>query len=85
MKYAGPGHYIMPDILEVGNGLTSVEDTTHFSLWAMLAAPLISGNDLTNMTQTTLDILTNTEVIVVDQDSMGKPCQLVSGCAYLLT
>jgi alpha-galactosidase len=71
-KYAGPGHWNDPDMLEVGNGtLTLTESRAHFSLWAMLAAPLISGNDLRNMSKDVLDILTNREVIAVDQDSLG--------------
>ncbi len=48
-KYAGPGHWNDPDMLEVGNGMSVSEDRAHFSLWCMLAAPLISGNDLRNM------------------------------------
>ncbi|XP_065177533.1 uncharacterized protein LOC135808292 [Sycon ciliatum] len=73
MRYAGPGHYIMPDIMEVGNGMTTAEDISHFSLWAMIAAPLIAGNDVRSMSKTTLDILTNEEVIAVNQDPQGKP------------
>ena len=72
-KFAGPGHWNDPDMLEVGNGgMNEDEYRTHFSLWAMLAAPLIMGNDLTRMTPYTLDILTNREVIAVDQDPLGK-------------
>lgn len=71
-KYAGPGHWNDPDMLEVGNGgMTTNEDRAHFSMWCMLAAPLIAGNDLTNMSQATLDILTNADAIAVDQDSLG--------------
>lgn len=71
--YAGPGHWNDPDILEVGNGgMTADEQRTHFSLWAMLAAPLIAGNDVSNMTAETKSILLNKEVIAVDQDSLGK-------------
>jgi len=70
-KYAGPGHWNDPDMLEVGNGMTNSEDRAHFSMWCMLAAPLIAGNDLTAMTKATKDILTNKEVIAVDQDSLG--------------
>ncbi|HUZ57763.1 MAG TPA: glycoside hydrolase family 27 protein, partial [Hanamia sp.] len=72
-KYAGPGHWNDPDMLEVGNGgMTNTEYQTHFSMWAMLAAPLIAGNDLLHMTETTREILTNKEVIAVDQDPEGK-------------
>ncbi len=70
-KYAGPGHWNDPDMLEVGNGMTNNEDRAHFSLWCMLAAPLIAGNDLRDMTPETKEILENKEVIAVDQDSLG--------------
>src|SRR5262249_28667078 len=62
---AGPGHWNDPDMLEVGKGLTAAEDRSHFSMWAMLAAPLIAGNDIRSMSAATHDILTNTEVIAV--------------------
>jgi alpha-galactosidase len=72
-KYAGPGHWNDPDFLEVGNsGMTADEQKTHFSLWAMLAAPLIAGNDLTAMTEETKSILMNREVVAVDQDALGR-------------
>jgi alpha-galactosidase len=71
--YAGPGHWNDPDILEVGNGgMTTDEYRMHMSLWAILAAPLIAGNDLTKMTPETVSILMNKEVIAVDQDAIGK-------------
>ncbi len=71
-KYAGPGHWNDPDMLEVGNGqLTLAEDRTHFSMWAMLAAPLLAGNDLPNMKPEVRAILTNRDVIALDQDSLG--------------
>lgn len=70
-QYAGPDHWNDPDMMEVGNGMTVSEDRAHFSMWAMLAAPLIAGNDLRNMTPETKEILTNKEVIAVDQDSLG--------------
>jgi alpha-galactosidase len=72
-KYAGPGHWNDPDMLEVGNGkLTLEENRAHFSLWAMLAAPLLAGNDLPNMKPEIKAILTNREVIAIDQDKLGK-------------
>jgi alpha-galactosidase len=72
-RYAGPGHWNDPDMLEVGNGgMTRVEYQAHFSLWAMLAAPLMAGNDLESMTPETRDTLTNREVIAVDQDALGS-------------
>ncbi|HEX8279544.1 MAG TPA: glycoside hydrolase family 27 protein, partial [Segetibacter sp.] len=71
-KYAAPGHWNDPDMLEVGNGkLTPGEDRAHFSMWAMIAAPLIAGNDLRSMTPEVKEILTNKEVIAVNQDSLG--------------
>ncbi|HEX5409748.1 MAG TPA: glycoside hydrolase family 27 protein [Gemmatimonadaceae bacterium] len=76
---AGPGHWNDPDMLEVGNGgMTSDEYRAHFSLWAVMAAPLIAGNDLRAMTDTTRAILTNPEVIAVDQDALGAQGFLVS-------
>jgi len=72
-KYAGPGYWNDPDMLEVGNGgMTTEEYRTHFSLWCMLAAPLMAGNDLGNMSPETADILKNGEVIAIDQDALGK-------------
>jgi alpha-galactosidase len=71
-QYAGPGHWNDPDMMEVGNGgMTATEDKAHFTLWCMLAAPLMAGNDLRNMSPETVRILTRREVIAVDQDSLG--------------
>jgi len=70
-QYAGPGHWNDPDMLEVGNGMAVNQDRAHFSMWCMLAAPLISGNDLRSMSQQTRDVLSNKEVIAIDQDSLG--------------
>ena len=71
--WAAPGHWNDPDMLEIGNGgMTDDEYRTHMSLWSILAAPLLAGNDLRNMTPTILEILTNREVIAVDQDKDGK-------------
>lgn len=71
-KYAAPGHWNDPDMLEVGNGgMTPDEYRTHMSLWAMLAAPLLAGNDLSKMDATTKSILINKDVIAVDQDRLG--------------
>jgi alpha-galactosidase len=71
-QYAGPGHWNDPDMLEVGNGgMTDAEYRSHFSMWAIMAAPLIAGNDIANMTQATKDILLNAEIIAVDQDPLG--------------
>jgi alpha-galactosidase len=70
-RFAGPGHWNDPDMLEVGNGMSSSEDRAHFAMWAMLAAPLIAGNDLRSMSTEVRDILTNREVIAVNQDSLG--------------
>jgi alpha-galactosidase len=71
-QYAGPGHWNDPDMLEVGNGgMTDTEYQSHFSLWAIMAAPLIAGNDLSKMSAATKDTLTNADVIAVDQDPLG--------------
>ena len=70
-QYAGPGHWNDPDMLEVGNGMKYNEDKAHFSLWCMLAAPLMAGNDLRNMSAQTTAILTNKDIIALDQDVLG--------------
>ena len=71
-SYAGPGHWNDPDMLEVGNGgMTTTEYRSHFSLWCILAAPLIAGNDIRSMSPEIAEILTNKEVIAVDQDQQG--------------
>lgn len=71
-KYAGPGHWNDPDMLEIGNGgMTTDEYRTHMSLWAIFAAPLLAGNDVRTMTPDTKSILLNKEVIAVDQDAAG--------------
>jgi alpha-galactosidase len=70
--YAGPGHWNDADMLEVGNGgMSDTEYRTHFSLWAMMASPLMAGNDLSAMNAATKEILLNREVIAVDQDPLG--------------
>ncbi|MGD0798784.1 MAG: glycoside hydrolase family 27 protein [Acidobacteriaceae bacterium] len=72
-KFAGPGHWNDPDMLEVGNGkLTLDENRTHMTLWAMLAAPLIAGNNLTQMTPEVGSVLMNKDVIAIDQDGLGR-------------
>jgi alpha-galactosidase len=71
-RYAGPGGWNDPDMLEVGNGgLSDVEARAHFSLWALMAAPLMAGNDLAAMSEATRAILLNTDVIAVNQDALG--------------
>jgi alpha-galactosidase len=70
-KYNGPNHWNDPDMLEVGNGMSYAEDKSHFSLWCMLAAPLAAGNDLRKMSPQTRQILTNKEMIDIDQDERG--------------
>lgn len=78
-EYAGPGHWNDPDMLEVGNGkLTFEENKTHFSLWCMMAAPLILGNDIRkykdNPNDPVLKLLKNDEMIAIDQDKSGFQC-----------
>jgi alpha-galactosidase len=78
-RFASPGHWNDPDMLEVGNGgMNTDEYRTHMSLWAILAAPLLAGNDLTSMTPETVALLTNKEVIAVDQDRAGRQGDRVS-------
>jgi len=77
-KYAGPGHWNDPDMLEVGNGdLNLAENRSHFSMWAMLAAPLLAGNDLPNMKPEITAILTNRDVIAIDQDRLGHQARFI--------
>ena len=72
-SYAGPGHWNDPDMLEIGNGgMNKEEYRAHFSMWAMLAAPLLAGNDIANMTADTKEILLNKDVIAIDQDPLGQ-------------
>jgi alpha-galactosidase len=70
-KYAGPGHWNDPDMLEVGNGMKEGEDRAHFSMWCMLAAPLIAGNDIRKISAATRNILTNKDAIAINQDALG--------------
>src|ERR1700760_2060626 len=78
-KYAGPGHWNDPDMLEVGNGKMKYNEyLTHMSLWAILAAPLLAGNDLSQMSAETKSILLNKDVIAIDQDPLGKQGDRVS-------
>lgn len=78
-SYARAGHWNDPDMLEIGNGgMTADEYRTHMSLWSLLAAPLIAGNDLRTMTPETKDILMNRDVIAIDQDADYKPVISVS-------
>ena len=71
-KYAGPGHWNDPDMLEIGNGgMTDTEYRTHMSLWSMLAAPLLAGHDVRTMSDSIKEILLNKEVIAIDQDKAG--------------
>lgn len=77
--FAGPGHWNDPDMLEVGNGgMTANEYRAHFSLWSILAAPLIAGNDLRSMAPEIKEILTNREVIAVNQDTLGRQASRVA-------
>jgi alpha-galactosidase len=77
-EFAGPDHWNDPDMLEVGNGgMTDDEYRAHFSMWAMLAAPLIAGNDVRDMSATTRAILTAPEIIAIDQDLLGQQARRV--------
>lgn len=80
-RYAGPGHWNDPDILQVGvtNGkLTHEQEKAHFATWAMLAAPLLAGNDLRTMTEERRQILTNTDLLAIDQDPLGHGASRIS-------
>ncbi|RFP20395.1 glycoside hydrolase family 27 protein [Duganella sp. BJB488] len=70
-KFAGPGHWNDMDMLEVGNGMSEDEDRAHFSIWAMMASPLIMGNDLRSMPEATRRILVNKDAIAISQDKLG--------------
>jgi alpha-galactosidase len=77
--FAQPGHWNDPDMLEIGNGgMSDVEYRTHMSLWALLAAPLLAGNDVRDMSAETRNILMNREVIAIDQDPLGRQARRVS-------
>ncbi|WP_034274778.1 RICIN domain-containing protein [Actinospica robiniae] len=71
-SYAGPGHWNDPDMLEIGNGMSATEDQSEFSLWALMAAALISGTNIAGASSATLSTLTNKNLIAIDQDSAGK-------------
>ncbi|MFD5624740.1 NPCBM/NEW2 domain-containing protein [Streptomyces sp. NPDC127072] len=78
-EYAGPGHWNDPDMLEVGNGgMTDTEYRSHFSMWSVMAAPLLIGSDLRQASDATFDILGNKEVIAVDQDPLGRQGKVLS-------
>jgi alpha-galactosidase len=80
---AGPGGWNDPDMLEVGNGgMTGDEYRAHFSLWAIMAAPLMAGNDLRAMTEETKAILLNREVIAIDQDPLGLQGRIIIDRGY---
>ncbi len=77
--FAGPGHWNDPDMLEVGNGgMTEIEYRTHMGMWAMMAAPLIAGTDLRVLSASSLAILTDPDVIAIDQDPLGAPATVVA-------
>ena len=83
--YAGPGHWNDPDMLEVGNGhMTATEYRTHMSMWAMMAAPLIIGTDLRKASAETLAILTNSDIVGIDQDRSGVQATVVSNSNGLM-
>jgi len=84
-EFAGPGHWNDPDMLEVGNGgMTAAEYKTHFSLWAIMSAPLLIGVDLRKASDETFSILTNSDVIAIDQDKLGRQASVVSSSGGLV-
>ncbi|MDD5673027.1 MAG: hypothetical protein PHC61_02595, partial [Chitinivibrionales bacterium] len=74
--YSGIGAWNDPDMLEVGNGMSNTQGRAHFSLWCMMAAPLIVGNDIRNMDDSTKAIYANQEVTAIDQDTLGGVTKL---------
>lgn len=83
---AGPGGWNDPDMLEIGNGgLTHEEEKSHFALWALAKAPLIIGCDLSTVSQESLDILTNTDIIAVNQDPNSMQATCLIGCGTYST
>ncbi|MDP3973265.1 MAG: glycoside hydrolase family 27 protein [Candidatus Daviesbacteria bacterium] len=84
IPFSGPGRWSDADMLRVGNkSLTETEARSHFSVWAITASPLIAGNDVRNMSQSTKDILLNGEVIAINQDRKGRPGTKISDTAGL--
>ena len=77
-KYASAGHYNDMDMLQVGRAMTYDEDKTHFSMWCMMNSPLLAGNDLRNMSKETIEILTNKELIALNQDKGFRQAQRYS-------
>ena len=67
-RYCGPGHVNDLDMMQIGNGLTLTEEKTHFSMWCMMSTPLMLGCDLTKLSEETLNIIKNKELIAIDQD-----------------
>ena len=70
-KFSGPDHWNDFDMMEVGNEMNDTEDKSHFAMWCMMASPLVAGNDFRKMSKETLAILTNKELIDVNQDKLG--------------
>jgi alpha-galactosidase len=76
-QYSGPNHWNDFDMMEVGNGMSKNEDRAHFSMWCMLASPLMAGNDLRGMKKETIEILTDKEAIAINQDKLGVQAYLL--------
>jgi hypothetical protein len=77
-KYASNGHYNDMDMLQVGRGMTFEEDKSHFSMWCMMMSPLLAGNDLHTMSKETIEILTNKEIIALNQDKLFQQARKIS-------
>jgi len=77
--FSGPDHWNDPDMLEVGNGMTASEDRAHFGMWAMLAAPIMAGNDLRAMSDEVRSVLTAPEIVAIDQDARGMQAHRIRG------
>ena len=77
VRFAGPGHYNDMDMLQVGRGMSEDEDKSHFSMWCMMASPLLAGNDLRDMSSRTVSILTQPDLIAINQDELGFQAERV--------
>ena len=78
-KYASPGHVNDMDMLQIGRGMSYEEDKTHFSMWCMMNSPLLAGNDLRDMSSETIGILTNKELVALNQDPLVYQARRMSG------
>lgn len=81
-RYHGPGHVNDLDMLEIGNGLTYDEEKSHFAMWCMMSAPLMLGNDLNNISADSLSVISNKELIDIDQDEACLQATVARSIGY---